>query len=128
MERKHKVLLKYLARLTFEGTEENLKERIRTIAEFLVQRYPRNAKAFLTQYERSLKEVFSERCATVMYTGIFRERWLRELITAKKFSERRLEKEEHPELLGGFKIRVGDTVWDCSLKGQLSAFKEIFTS
>ena len=65
MERKHKVLLKYLARLTFEGIEEDLKERIRAIAEFLVQRYPRDAKAFLTQYERSLKEVFSERYATV---------------------------------------------------------------
>ena len=34
MERKHKVLLKYLARLTFEGAEEELKERIHAIAEF----------------------------------------------------------------------------------------------
>lgn len=127
MERKHKVLLKYLARLTFEGAEEDLKERIRVIAEFLIQRYPRNAKSFLTQYERSLKEVFAERYATVIYAGVFREQWLRELIAAKNFSERRLEKEEHPELLGGFKIRVGDTVWDCSLKGQLNALKETFT-
>ena len=127
MERKHKVLLKYLARLTFEGIEEDLKERIRAIAEFLVQRYPRDAKAFLTQYERSLKEVFSERYATVMYAGIFREQWLRDLLEAERLTERRLEKEEHPELLGGFKIRIGDTVWDCSLKGQLSAFKETFT-
>ena len=83
MERKHKVLLKYLARLTFEGTEEDLKERIRAIAEFLIQRYPRDAKAFLTQYERSLKEVFSERYATVMYAGIFREQWLRDFSEAK---------------------------------------------
>ena len=128
MERKHKVLLKYLARLTFEGAEEDLKERIHAIAEFLVQRYPRDAKAFLTQYERSLKEVFSERYATVMYAGIFREQWLRDLLEAERLTERRLEKEEHPELLGGFKIRIGDTVWDCSLKGQLSAFKETFTS
>jgi hypothetical protein len=127
MERKHKVLLKYLARLTFECADEDLKERIRAIATFLVQRYPRDAKAFLTQYGRSLKEVFSERYATVMYAGIFREQWLRELIAAKNFSERCLEKEEHPELLGGFKIRVGDTVWDCSLKGQLNALKETFT-
>ena len=127
MERKHKVLLKYLARLTFEGAEEDLKERIHAIAEFLVQRYPRDAKAFLTQYERSLKEVFSERYATVMYAGIFREQWLRDLLEAERLTERRLEKEEHPELLGGFKIRIGDTVWDCSLKGQLSAFKETFT-
>ena len=128
MERKHKVLLKYLARLTFEGAEEDLKERIHAIAEFLVQRCPRDAKAFLTQYERSLKEVFSERYATVMYAGIFREQWLRDLLEAERLTERRLEKEEHPELLGGFKIRIGDTVWDCSLKGQLSAFKETFTS
>ena len=128
MERKHKVLLKYLARLTFEGAEEDLKERIHAIAEFLVQRYPRDAKAFLTQYERSLKEVFAERYATVMYAGIFREQWLRDLLEAERLTERRLEKEEYPELLGGFKIRIGDTVWDCSLKGQLSAFKETFTS
>ena len=94
----------------------------------MVQRYPRDAKAFLTQYERSLKEVFSERYATVMYAGIFREQWLRDLLEAERLTERRLEKEEHPELLGGFKIRIGDTVWDCSLKGQLSAFKETFTS
>ena len=105
-----------------------MKERIRAIAEFLVQRYPRDAKPFLIQYERSLKEVFAERYATGIYAGTFREQWLLELIAAKNFSERRLEKEEHPELLGGFKIRVGDTVWDCSLKGQLSAFKETFTS
>lgn len=128
MERKHKVLLRYLARLTFEGSGEDLKERIRAIAEFLIQRYPRDAKTFLTQYERSLKEVFAERYATVMYAGIFREQWLRDLLEAKHLAERRLEKEERPELLGGFKIRVGDTVWDCSLKGQLSAFKETFTS
>ena len=128
MERKHKVLLKYLARLTFEGAEEDLKERMRAIAEFLVQRYPRNAKAFLTQYEHSLKEVFSERYATVMYAGTFREQWLRDLLEAGYLAERRLEKEECSDLLGGFKIRVGDTVWDCSLKGQLSALKETFTS
>ena len=127
MERKHKVLLKHLARLTFEGSEEELKERIRAVAEFLVQQYPRDAKAFLTQYERSLKEVFSERYATVMYAGIFREQWLRDLFETRQLAERRLEKEERPELLGGFKIRVGDTVWDCSLKGQLNALKETFT-
>ena len=127
MERKHKVLLKYLARLTFEGAEEDFKERIHAIAEFLVQRYPRDAKAFLTQYERSLKEAFSERYATVMYAGTFREQWLRDFLEAKHLTERRPEKEECPELLGGFKIRVGDTVWDCSLKGQLSALKETFT-
>ena len=128
MERKHKVLLKYLARLTFEGAEEDFKERIRAIAAFLIQRYPRNAKAFLTQYERSLREVFAERYATVTYAGTFREQWLRDFLEAKHLTERRPEKEECPELLGGFKIRVGDTVWDCSLKGQLSAFKETFTS
>ena len=127
MERKHKVLLKYLARLTFEGTEEDLKERIRAIAKFLVQRYPRNAKSFLKQYEHSLKEVFSERYATVIYAGVFREQWLRELLEAEHLSERCLEQKECPELLGGFKIRVGDTVWDCSLKGQLNALKETFT-
>lgn len=127
MERKHKVLLKHLARLTFDGSEEELKERIRVIAEFLVQRYPRNAKTFLTQYERSLKEVFAERYATVAYVGTFLDQWLRELSEAEHLAERRLEKKECPELLGGFKIRVGDTVWDCSLKGQLNAFKETFT-
>ena len=128
MERKHKVLLKHLARLTFEGSGEDLKERIRAIAEFLAQRYPRNAKAFLAQYGRSLKEVFSERYATVMYAGIFREQLLRDLFETRHLAERRLEKEERPELLGGFKIRIGDTVWDCSLKGQLNALKETFTS
>ena len=127
MERKHKVLLKHLARLTFDGSEEELKERIRVIAEFLVQRYPRNAKSFLMQYERSLKEVFSERYATVMYAGIFREQWLRDLFETRHLAERRLEEKKCPELLGGFKIRVGDTVWDCSLKGQLNALKETFT-
>ena len=127
MERKHKVLLKHLARLTFEGSEEELKERIRAVAEFLVQQYPRDAKAFLTQYERSLKEVFSERYATVMYAGIFRDQWLQDFLETKRLSERRSEKKECPELLGGFKIRVGDTVWDCSLKGQLNALKETFT-
>ena len=127
MERKHKVLLKYLARLTFEGAEEDFKERIRAIAAFLIQRYPRNAKAFLTQYERSLREVFAERYATVTYAGTFREQWLRDFLEAKHLTERHPEKEECPELLGGFKIRVGDTVWDCSLKGQLNALKETFT-
>lgn len=127
MERKHKVLLKYLARLTFDGAEADLKERIRTVAEFLAQRYPRDAKPFLTQYERSLKEVFAERYATVTYVGTFLDQWLRELSETEHLAERRLEKKECPELLGGFKIRVGDTVWDCSLKGQLSALKETFT-
>jgi F0F1-type ATP synthase delta subunit len=127
MERKHKVLLKYLARLTFEGAEEDFKERIRAIAAFLIQRYPRNAKAFLTQYERSLREVFAERYATVTYAGTFREQWLRDFLEAKHLTECHPEKEECPELLGGFKIRVGDTVWDCSLKGQLNALKETFT-
>ena len=127
MERKHKVLLKRLARLTFEGTEAELRNRIRAVVEFLIQRYPRNAKAFLTQYERCLKDVYAERYATVVYAGAFREQWLQELAVTKRLSDRHWETEENPELLGGFKIRVGDTVWDCSLKGQLSAFKETFT-
>ena len=105
MERKHKVLLKYLARLTFEGAEEDLKERIRAIAAFLAQRYPRDAKAFLTQYERSLKEVFSERYATVMYAGIFREQWLRDFSEAEHLTERRKTENDCDDLNSDIKDR-----------------------
>lgn len=128
MERKHKAFLQQLAHLTLEGEVESLRERIQTVASFLIQRYPSNAKAFLQQYERCLHKAFTERYAVLEYIGTFHEQWLQKLKNSTSAASRRWESEEHPDLMGGFKIRIGDTVWDCSLKGQLSAFQQSFTS
>ncbi|MBP5191432.1 MAG: F0F1 ATP synthase subunit delta [Opitutales bacterium] len=127
MERKHKAFLEKLAQLTLDGEVESLRERIQLVASFFIQRYPHNAKEFLEQYERCLRKAYAERYAILEYAGTFHEKWLQTLQDSAA-SSRRWETEEHPDLMGGFTIRIGDTVWDCSLKGQLSAFQKRFTS
>jgi len=47
-------------------------------------------------------------------------------LTAKHGSELNFEYRTTPELLGGLKVRIGNDVWDGSVKGRLDRLSEAF--
>lgn len=120
MERKHKFLIQRLAGFVFE-TEGNYGNKVGAIAEFLVQKYPRSEKKVLDYFWFCLQKVYRQNYATVEFAGHVDMDAL-----GKIFSERaHLSKDntvaiEAPELIGGFKVRLGDNVWDHTLKAQLN--------
>lgn len=45
-------------------------------------------------------------------------------IVGKKYQITKLESKINPEILGGFKLKIGDEVWDESLVGKINQVKE----
>ena len=123
MDRRHKDFIRHLAHLTLSGSEQDAKESVCYVMQFLAQRYPRHAKEALAYYWLCLRSAYRDRYAVVEYVGQCKALWLEMFKKGcDKNARRRWVAEEHPELLGGFKVHIGDTVWDVSLKGQLETF------
>ena len=119
MERKHKFLIQRLAEFVFES-EGNYEGKVGAIAEFLSQRYPRSTKKVLDYFWFCLQKNYRQKYATVEFAGCIDIGAL-----SKIFSEKaHLDKNntialEMPELIGGFRVKLGDNVWDHTLKTQL---------
>lgn len=123
IERKHKCLIQKLAQFTLAGGTSEIMQRVEMIAQWLVQHYPRKSRAFLKYYFSVLQKVYAQRYAVVGFAGRLDDTLLDPILHQLNILDPSFcIKEEHPELMGGFKIQQGDNVWDASLKGQLDAF------
>ncbi len=89
---------------------------------------PRNEAIFaLTEYCKLLKR--KERAHT-MYLETVVPLSLEVIKKAKKIVERTVKitkvvTQINPEILGGFKLRVGDEVWDETILGKINQVKEV---
>lgn len=122
MERKHKFLIQRLANFVFEAASEMLLLRVKAVAQFLIQRFPQNAKQFLNYFEACLKKVYYKKHVQVEYAGsIDFEALKRALESSKNFESSEIVWEENPELIGGFRLKKEDNILDFSVKAQLNA-------
>lgn len=119
MERKHKFLIQRLAEFVFE-TDRNYEGKVAGIAEFLSQKYPRSTKKVLDYFWFCLQKVYRQKYATVEFAGHVDIDALGKIFSEKvHFDKNNTVAVEAPELIGGFKVRLGDNVWDHTLKTQL---------
>lgn len=121
IERKHKTLIQHLAKYCFQKTSsEEIISRVRAIAAFFNETYPRSTKVFLKYFLLCLQKEFSKQYASVYYTGSFDLKQL-EAFLATMGKNVQVVAEKHSELLGGIKVQHGDNIWDFSIQGQLQA-------
>lgn len=119
MERKHKFLIQRLAEFVFES-DSNYGDKVGAIAEFLSKRYPRSTKKVLDYFWFCLQNVYRKKYATVEFAGHVDIDALGKIFSEKvRFNKNNTVAVETPELIGGFRVRLGDNVWDHTLKAQL---------
>ncbi len=127
IERKHKVLIKYLASKCFEGqTSDEIVGRVQKVACFFRDSYSRKLKAFIKYFMLCLQKEFNEKYFIVRHSGQVDLKNLEKILletTSKASCQFILE--ECPELIGGLKIQKGDNVWDFTIKGQLQTLVKI---
>ena len=119
MERKHKFLIQRLAEFVFES-DANYESKVGAIAEFLSQKYPRSTKKVLDYFWFCLQKVYRQKYATVEFAGHVDMDALGKIFSGKAhLNKNNTVAIETPELIGGFRVRLGDNVWDHTLKAQL---------
>ena len=121
IERKHKTLIQRLAKYCFQKTSsEEIISRVRTVAAFFNETYPRSVKAFFKYFLLCLQKEFARQYASVHHVGSLELKQLDTFLTT--IGENiQVVAEERPELMGGIKVQHGDNIWDFSIQGQLQA-------
>jgi F0F1-type ATP synthase delta subunit len=120
MERKHKFLIQRLAAFVFEA-DTNYGPKVEAIAAFLSRKYPRSTKEVLDYFWFCLQKAYRKRYATVAFSGPINFDDLKKILSEKiHLNKDTMVAIEAPELISGFKIQLGDDVWDHTLKAQLS--------
>ena len=121
MERKHRVLMQRFAAFVFNTQLGDYKQRVSAVADLIATRYVRSTKEFLNYFWFCLQKLYHQRYATVEFAGHLDLQKLAEVLhQTVDFSECEIVASECPEVIGGFKIKLGDNVLDCTLKAQLN--------
>lgn len=119
MEYKRKFLIQRLAGFVFEE-DANCVNKVEVIAEFLSNEYPRSTKEVLDYFWFCLQKVYRKKHATVEFAGHVDLDALGEVFNKKvRLNKNNTVAVEVPELMGGFRVKLGDDVWDHTLKAQL---------
>lgn len=120
MERKHKFLIQRLTKFVFNADESSLLERVKASVAFLTQKYSRSPKEFLDYFWFCLQKMYNRKYATIEHTGNIDLKVIEHTLQSfAKFDHCKLIPVENPKLIGGFKVKHGDNVWDYSLESQL---------
>lgn len=103
--------------------------RLEKVVKRLAAAKPRGYRAMLFAFKRLVRLEFERHHATIESADELaaetRQRIESEL-TAQHGSELEFEYRVRPESLGGLKIRVGDDVWDGTVKGRLDRLANAF--
>jgi|GEM_PF-3428127 len=120
IERKHKFLIQQLTEFVFNADESSLLERVKASVTFLTQKYSRSSKDFLDYFWFCLQKMYHKKYATIEYTGQINLKVIEHTLQSfAKFGHCKLTPVENPKLIGRFKVKHGDNVWDYSLESQL---------
>ena len=115
-------MIQRLADFVFEATSEALLLRVKAVVQFLIQRFPQDAKRFLNYFEACLKKVYYKKHVRVEYAGSVDFEALRRVLeSSKNFENSEIVWEENPELIGGFNLKKEDNILDLYIKAQLNS-------
>jgi len=114
-------LSKQMLRASF--TEGQLDQgRIGQLVKSLIEKKPRNYLAVLDQYKRLVRLEVEKRTAVIETASDLSPDAARELVDnlkRKYGNDLATQVVTNPELLGGMRIRVGNDVWDSSVRNRL---------
>jgi F-type H+-transporting ATPase subunit delta len=103
--------------------------RVASVVKSLIDKKPRNYLAVLENYKRLLRLEIEKRTATIdsaaELSGEIRSRVLSDL-NQKYGIDLIANFIVNPDLLGGMRIRVGDDVWDSSVRNRLERLEHQF--
>ncbi len=130
MDRKTEDHLKAFARklveLSLDESGRVSAERVGDVLSALEQSPPRHLRALLKQYLVYIRQELARSQAKVEYAGELSESTFNEI--RDELSEhysRSVEiiAKENPELIAGFRVAIGDDVYDASLAGRLQSLE-----
>ena len=130
MDRKTEEHLKDFARklveISLDESGRISAERVGDVLNTLEQNPPRNLRALLKQYLVYIRHELARSQARLEYAGEMSESTIDEI--RQELSEhydRTIEiiTKENPELIAGFRVAIGDDVYDASLSGRLHALE-----
>lgn len=84
----------------------------------------------LTEYLKQIKRL-ERKHTLIMETAFplsFNQVQKIKKIMAKKYKITKLESKINPDILGGFKLRMGDEIWDETILGKINQVREAITS
>jgi F-type H+-transporting ATPase subunit delta len=103
--------------------------RVASLVKSLIEKKPRNFIAVLETYKRLIRLEVEKRTATIESASPLAED-IRAAVVAdlkKKYGDDLMASfVTNPELLGGMRIRVGDDVWDSSVRNRLQRLEHQF--
>lgn len=121
-------IAKALLRSSF--TEGELNEtRVRSLVKSIIEQKPRNYLNILELYKRLLRFELEKRTAVIETASDLSLDAATEIITnlkCKYGNDLDTRFVVNPELLGGMRIRVGDDVWDSSVRNRLHRLQQQF--
>lgn len=114
-------LSRALLRASF--TDGQLDEgRISSVVKSLIEKKPRNYLAVLDNYKRLIRLEIEKRTATIESASELTEEIRQRVVSdlKQKYGADLIANYViNPDLLGGMRIRVGDDVWDSSVRNRL---------
>lgn len=128
MNKEVRQLSKALFRSSF--TDGQLDEgRISALVGSLLAKKPRNYLAVLDNYRRLLRLEIEKRTATIESASELNDDIRQKIVAdlrARYGNEVTTKFAVNPELLGGMRVRVGDDVWDSSVRSRLQRLEHQF--
>ena len=114
----------------YSFTEGRLdKEKISHMVESLLAEKPRHYVDALKDYQRLLRLEIEKRHAVIESATRLNESLANQILAnlrSRYGEDLTTEFRTNPELLGGLRIRIGDDVWDGSVKNRLQKLQEQF--
>ena len=114
-------LSKQLLRVSFADGQLD-KGRVGQVVKSLIDKKPRNYLSVLEQYKRLIRLEVEKRTAVIESATELSPEAARHLVTGLKNkygNDLTTQFVTNPELLGGMRIRVGNDVWDSSVRNRL---------
>lgn len=129
--KKNKELQKIINKLVDNSFENGklVERKVTRAIKFLKTLPGSQAVEGLSEYLKGIKR--EERKTTMFLETAYpisREQLLKaKKIVEKKFKLHKIIASVNPQLLGGFKLRIGDEIWDESLHNKINQIKEVIT-
>jgi len=106
-----------------------VEERVRQVVALVVEKKPRGYFGILQELQRLVKLDVSSRSARVESAVVLTEAQqqnIRESLGRLKGGEVTVEFAENANLIGGMRVKIGDDVFDGSVKSRLATLSESF--
>lgn len=122
--KRDKILKKFAKGLAHLSLEDGVvsAEKVEAVLQALKKRPPRQLKTVLKHYLYYIKKEIDRGKAVIEYAGALDEARISHILKSLEETYRRtltLESRENPSLIAGFRIAVGDDLYDASVSGRL---------